>query len=409
MKRVLFIAFYFPPRNNIACYRSGCFAKFLPQYGWLPTVICQDWPADRPDSDPDFVGALPESVEVHRIPAPPEHGLYERVMVRKLAPYLVPHHAPILWWRDARERIQSLLRTTKFDVVWATSDPLTPLTLGLAAAGAAQLPWAADIRDCLNVQKFGSWYKRPLFRYQERRLCRAADHVITVSEGLAKALKQFTSAPVSIIPNGFDPSLLPDKKLEPSKVFTILHAGTLVVGRQDPRPLFRAVELCLSRGTIPRADIEIVFLGTKPESVQYVRSGFSDNLPVRVLPRLPHREALALQTQASVLLLLAHAAEEGIMTGKVFDYLAAGRPILAVPEDRNTTSALLAATGAGMAHTDVEAIARQLGEWYQLWRSDRRFNLKRKEAEISRYSRASQTGELSRILDKLASSPGGRR
>lgn len=401
MKRVLFIAFYFPPRNNVACYRSGCFAKFLPDHGWLPTVVCQDWPADRVDSDPDFVGKIPESVEVHRIPAPPEKGVYERVILRKLAPYLVPHRAPILWWRQARRLVDSLVRETKFDAVWATSDPLTPLTLGLGAARQARIPWIADIRDCLNVQKFGSWYKRPFFRYQERRLCRAADRVITVSEGLRKALHKITGAPVSVIPNGFDPSLLPSEKLAATPLFTILHAGTWVTTSQDPRPFFRALEICIGRGQIPRSDVEILFVGTKPESLQRLLAEFSTSLPVRVLPRLPHRAALALQTQASALLLLANANSEGVMTGKVFDYLAAGRPILAVPDDLHTTSALLKATGAGVALTDVEAIARKLTEWYVRWRSDRFFNMERNETEIARYSRAIQTGELSRILDEL--------
>jgi glycosyltransferase involved in cell wall biosynthesis len=401
MKRVLFVAFYFPPRNNIACYRSGCFAKFLPKHGWLPTVVCQDWPADRPDSDPDFVGTFPDSVEIHRVPQPVESGFYQRVLLRKVAPYRWPHRAPILWWREAQRKIDLLLQRTKFDAIWATSDPLTPLALASEASRVSGIPWVADLRDCLNVQRFGSWYKRPLFRYQERRLCRQADRVITVSEGLAAALEKITGTPVSIIPNGFDPSLLPGEKPSASRVFTILYAGTLVLGRQDPRPLFRALELCLTRGDIPRAEVEIVFLGTDPKPVQRAVAEVSTTLPVRVVPRLPHRAALAVQTQASALLLLAHANERGIMTGKVFDYLAAGRPILAVPDDHHTTAPLLKATGAGVALTDVESIARQLREWYGRWRSDRYFNLKRNENAIARYSRVVQAGDLARILNDL--------
>jgi hypothetical protein len=401
MKRVLFIVFYFPPRNNIACYRSGCFAKFLPQHGWLPTVVCQDWPLDRPDSDPDYVGVFPETVEIHRIPAPTERGLYQRVFLRKIAPYVWPHRAPILWWREARRKIRSLLNTTRFDAIWATSDPLTPLALALEASRSARVPWVADIRDCLNVQRFGSWYKRSFFRRQERRLCRKADHVITVSDGLAQALKKITGTAISVIPNGFDPSLLPQETPSPSPRFTIVYAGTLVVGRQDPRPVFQALELCLNRGHIPAGEVEMLFLGSKPESVKQALAELSDRLPVRVLPRLPHRAALAFQSQASVLLLLAHAAEQGIMTGKVFDYLAANRPILAVPDDRQATAVLLKSTGAGVALTDVEPIAKQLREWYSQWRSNRSFNLARNENEIGSYSRSVQAGELARILNQM--------
>jgi glycosyltransferase involved in cell wall biosynthesis len=401
MKRVLFIAFYFPPRNHIACYRSGCFAKFLPQHGWSPTVICQDWASDRTDSDPDFVGAFPEGVEIHRVPAPEEHGIYQRFVLRKLAPYLWPRYAPILWWRQARALVSALLESTRFDAVYATSDPLTPLALAQEAAHARRLPWLADIRDCLNVQPFGSWYKRPFFRREERRLCRAADRVVTVSQGLATALEQITGSSIDIIPNGFDPSLLPVEKPPPMPIFTIMHAGTLVVGRQDPRPVFRALQLCLDRGLIPATEVEMIFLGTKRESVNRALAEVPGKLPVRVLPRLPHRAALALQMRASVLLLLAHAFEQGVMTGKVFDYLAAGRPILVVPDDVHTTGALLRATGAGVALTDTEAIARQLAEWYNRWRKDRSFNLERNEKEISRYSRLTQTGQLAELLGQM--------
>ena len=401
MKRLLFITFYFPPRNHVASYRSGCFAKFLPEHGWLPTVVCQDWPPDRPDSDPDFVGELPASVPVHRIPAPPEQGLYEKVLLRKLAPYLWPHRAPILWWRQARARVASLLKTTPFDAIWATSDPLTPLTLALEAARHARIPWAADIRDCMNGQSFGSWYKRSFFRRQERRLCRLADRVITVSDPLASVLKRITDVPVAVIPNGFDASLFPAEAPDPAKVFTILYAGNLEEGPQDPGPVLQAVYLCLERGLIPRNELELVFLGTRPESLKKALAKVPNQLPIRMLPRLPHRAALALQTQASVLLLIANTFDQGVMTGKIFDYLAAGRPILAVPDDRDTTAALLRATGAGVVITDIESIALQLSEWFARWRVDRSFKLARNESLIRTYSRCAQTGDLAQLLTQL--------
>src|SRR5262249_55145662 len=155
--------------------------------------------------------------------------------------------------------------------------------------------WVADIRDCLNVQHFGSWYKRPLFRRQERLLCRRADRIVTVSEGLADALRTLSGRPVSVIPNGFDTGLLPEKRPLPASRFTILYAGTLVPHYQDPRPLFQALELCIARNQIPRDEVEIQFLGADAARVQGCLSGLSNRLPVRVLPRVPHREALAAQ------------------------------------------------------------------------------------------------------------------
>lgn len=402
MKRVLLLAFYFPPRNNIACYRTGCFAKYLPEFGWAPTVLCQDWPSQGPESDPEIVGRFPETVAVHRIPAPTAQGFYQRVVLRKIAPYVWPQRAPILWWRNARQQMLSLLPAQKFDAIWATSDPLTPLALAAEGASLARLPWVADLRDCLNVQRFGSWYKRPFFRRQERHLCRQADHLVTVSEGLAEVLRDLSGKPVSVIHNGFDPALIPQTRPKPASVFTILYAGTLVAGAQDPRPLFKALELCFASKELKPEKVEVQFLGTAPERVQRAMPATPFKLPVRILPRVSHREALTAQMSASLLLLLAYGTAKGIMTGKVFDYLAAGRPILAIPDDRETTAALLKRTGAGVALSDPQAIARLLVEWYRRWETDPHFNLDRNENEIARYSRRTQTGELAALLNELS-------
>ena len=83
MKRLLLLAFYFWPRNNIACHRSGCYAKYLPDFGWLPTVICEDWPEGSPDYDAGPLRHLPKEVAVHRIPQPRPTGIYEKVIARR--------------------------------------------------------------------------------------------------------------------------------------------------------------------------------------------------------------------------------------------------------------------------------------------------------------------------------------
>src|SRR4051812_40643342 len=103
MRKVLFISFYFPPRNQVASYRPGCFAKYLPESGWLPVVVCEDFPLDSPNDDPDFVEKFPREVEIVRIANPRLKTVFEKIFVRKLLPYWTPHHAPHFWWRKARK------------------------------------------------------------------------------------------------------------------------------------------------------------------------------------------------------------------------------------------------------------------------------------------------------------------
>ena len=401
MKNVLLLAFYFPPRNHIASYRSGCYAKFLPENGWMPTVVCEDWPAGRPNYDPDFVGVIPPEVEIHRVPFGRPKGIYNRVILRKFAPYLWPHHAPITWWRKARAEVLALLERKHFDAIWATSDPLVPLALAETAAERARIPWVADIRDCFNVQRLGSWYKRPFSAHQERRLCSQADHVVAVSEGLARGLGKRIGREVTVIHNGFDATLLPECPPERSPVFTIVYAGSLFLPHRDPAPLLQAVENCVRRNLIPRDQIEVQFYGSDPRVIEQALPGAEKRVPMRVFPRVSHKEMLRVQMAGSVQLLLSHGSEKGVLTGKVFDYLAAGRPILAVPDDHGEIAGLLRRTGAGVALTAVEEIARQLVDWYAAWKSGEKVVAGRNETEIARYSRRAQAKTLAGILDKI--------
>lgn len=404
MKRVLLCAFYFMPRNNIASYRSGCFAKYLPENGWLPTVLCQDWPEGSPNYDPDFVGVFPKEVQVIRVPNPPLRGFRERVLLRKIAPYLWPQRAPLVWWQRARAAMLALTREQRFDAVWGTSDPLVPLALAQEAARTQRVRWIADIRDSYNVQHFGSWYKRPLFARAESRLCRQADRVTTVSEGLAEVVSQRSGRSVQVINNGFDPGLFEGPAPAPATdVFRVVYAGTVVWPQQNPLPFFQAIDLCLREGRIPRGQFEVCFYASDLGNFSRDNPGVVEGLPVRVLPRISHHEIIGVLKSSPVLLLLAHANEKGVLTGKVFDYLAASRPILAVPDDRGEVTALLKRTGAGVALTQVAQIADQLTAWFTAWKAGRELSGLRNQVEINRYSRREQTRQVAGILNELAS------
>lgn len=401
MKRMLLVALFFPPRNHIAGYRSGCFAKFLPENGWLPTVLCEDWPQGSPNYDPHFVGVLPDEVTVHRVLVPKPRGFRERFWLRKAGQYLWPHRVPLLWSERAREKLHQLLAREKFDAVWATSDPMAPLALAEEAATRMGVPWIADIRDSYNVQHFGKWYKRPLFARQERALCRRASLVTTVSEGLARGLGRRIGRDPVVIHNGFDPTLLPAAPVERRSKFTIVYSGCLILPARNPAPVLQAVETCLQRGLIPRDEMEVLFYGAEARMVEESLPGALERLPVRVLPRVPHQEILRIQMASAVLLLLAHAGEKGVLTGKAFDYLACGRPILAVPHDQGAIADLLQRTGAGVALTEPETIVRQLADWYQDWKAGRDQPQGRRESEIARYSRREQTKQLAGLLNEL--------
>lgn len=403
MKNVLLLAIYFPPRNQIASYRTGCFAKYLPENGWMPTVVCEDWAPGNGIYDPDCVGVIPSEVQVIRIPNPRPKGFYQKVFLRKLLPYVFPHRSPHIWWQETRRQVFSLLASGRFDAIWATSDPLTPLGLAAEASVRFRLPWIADIRDSYNVQPFGSWYKRPIWAFHERRLCRLAQRVFTVSPGLAEGLTVATGRKVEVMENGFDPEMFgPAVTTHPK--FTIVYTGALLPER-NPQPLFEAMARCVEQGLIPRSEIEVVFYGPPLKQLQPLIPSIAGGFPLRQYDRISHQEITSMQQNSTVLLMLAHAHEKGVLTGKIFDYLGAGRPILSIPDDHGDVTALLKRTGAGITASTVEEIMQVLVRWYNQWKTTGRIEITGNPDEIQYYSRKNQARRLAGILDEICATP----
>jgi glycosyltransferase involved in cell wall biosynthesis len=402
MKKVLMLAYFFAPRNHIASLRAGCFAKFLPENGWLPTVICDYWGPENSDYNPGIIGELGDHIKVHQIRAPRPRGIYSRLISRKLGPYLWPEKCPIDWFRLATRKASELLSREHFDAIWATSDPLVPLAVGRDAAAEARLPWVADIRDSFILQPFGSWYRRPFSARAEHRLCRDAAAVVTVSSGLASGLEHCLNKPVHVVTNGFDPTLLPDyPPAVDAETFTLLYTGNVAPREQTPQLLFDALEVCTRKHGIPVNRIKVIFVGSRVDDLKRCLNWERVQPFIEVLPPVAHNEVLKLQRRSAVLLSLTHPGTKGIPTTKIFDYLAAKRPILAIPDDGGDINALLASTGAGVARTTPESIAEILKEWFERWLADSQFQLAYYEGEINRHSRREHTKQLASILDSL--------
>jgi glycosyltransferase involved in cell wall biosynthesis len=293
-----------------------------------------------------------------------------------------------------------LAATGRFDTTWATSDPLATLGLAAELAGKFDLPWIADIRDSYNVQPFGSWYKRPIWAFHERRFCRQAKRVFTVSPGLAQGLTAATGRAVEVMENGFDPEFFPPAPRPPRRKFSLVYTGNLVLPNQNPRPLFAAIQRCLEQGIIPRDDFEFVFYGPSFEQLQPLLPCPPERLSLEVRPKVPHRDIVVVQQNSEVLLLFAHAHDKGVLTGKIFDYLGAGRPILAVPDDHGDVSDLLRRTGAGVSASTVEEITRVLTDWHAQWKTSG-IALPRNLEQINRYSRRAQAKRLAQVLDTM--------
>lgn len=399
MKKVLLLTQSFPPRNRISSLRAAAFSKYLPDNGWEPIVICEDWTSDQEDFDAGMLQGL-ENIQVHRLPSSRPRGLY-RFFVRNIAPYILTEKNPYHWTTLASKVAHQLCRDSSFDAILATYDPLGTLSLAASLSKTYQIPWVADLRDTCLWMEMGSTHKRKQNAKHEKRLCLKADQVVAISDVMARELEKELNREVSVITNGFDPGIFPAADQIAEEQFTILFAGRMHPKRVTPVPLFKAIESAIIKGRIPEDRIHVRLLGPTPKSVADFSLGQFKRVSYSLEQRIAHKEALLQQMQSSALLLLTYPDEPGILTGKLFDYLGAGRPILAIPDDRVSISRLLSETGAGASVTTTTEIEDLLVEWFQLWEKDKAFNLPRNDLAIRSYSRKEQAKQMAELLDSL--------
>lgn len=271
-----------------------------------------------------------------------------------------------LWIRPALARIKD---EECFDLVISTSGPYATHVVAAAIKKRGQAKqWVADYRDSWSSNYIYpglfpfNWVERVL----EKRLLAHADVITTVSDSFTEQYaKRCPCKKVVTIENGFDPEdivKLPQETIFPDDgKYRIVHTGSIYLGKRNPEPLFAAIaSLAQEEGGLELLEpLEILFVGAQNANVTQLIERFSVGRWVKVMGFVSREAALAMQRDAHLLLFLPwnDTAVDGVMTGKLFEYLFSGTPIIAVGSKRAEASQhLILDAGAGWAFYDVDAI-----------------------------------------------------
>ena len=403
MKTVLLLAYQYPPALSSAAKRSGCMAKYLPHYGWRPVVISRLWTPENGRYDPNLVRDLPPEALVAAIPDGNRRaysGAFARIRM-----FVHPSTNPHRWTQSVLKVLPRIVNQYKPDAIWATCLPHATLYIADYISRKMGIPWIADFRDVLG--QFGSderLHRRLLINPRvvplESRLIRSASTVTTVSEGLARILQGRHQREVDIIPNGFDPDDYAQTTWDKHDRFSIRYFGSLYTSR-DPSTLFAAIDSLERNRLIKLEDIRLQFYGSNPAYLASFVRDYCCRQVVKCHPVIPHREAIHLQQNSSVLLVLSGAGGKGILTGKVFEYLASQRPILCAPGDGDCIDRLLRETNAGVSCSTINEVATQLLKWYREWKAIGTIRYEGRLDAIMKYSREEQAGQLADLLNIL--------
>ena len=418
-RKVLIIAYYFPPLGLSGVQRTAKFAKYLPKYGWKPTVLTVT-PTGYYALDPSLLEEVEQAgTEVVRASSIDPNRLFRNQKIvrmpseriRKILQYagdaVFFPDTKIGWKSKALRAAIGLVRRENFDVVFATAPPQTDFLIGEALKKAFKIPLVLDYRDAWLDYPF-KYYPTPVHRYihyrMEKRVVKAADKIIVtirrVKESLLKHYLGLDYHDVTIIPQGYDPD---DFRFEghvkspPRRKMRITHTGTFYAGR-NPSVLLQALHNVFKEVPQLRGRIELNFIGNTRDEDRLTVNKLGLQNDVIFLGYLEHRDCTKRLVDSDVLWLVLD--NEYQSPGKLYEYIGARKTILGSLADGSLRQLILE-TEAGMCIPlkDITAHEQALKD---LFAQFERGQLKQIENEFAeKYNRLILTGELARQFESL--------
>jgi len=310
------------------------------------------------------------------------------------------------WMKPAFKAARDLLNKEKFDIIISSSSPVSAHIVAKKLKEKYKLPWIADLRDLWTQNHSYPYFKaRKIFEKNlELKTLNFADALITVSQPLAENLKRLHRKPIFWITNGFEPNILNNGE-ELTKKFTITYTGQIYDGNQDPVKVIEALSELVSKGVINKDDLEVNFYGLEKnwfkDKVEYY--GLTDCVNQNGF--IPRQEIIHKQRQSQILLKLnwENPSHTGGYTGKIFEYLAARRPILATGGfEKDITKELLETTKAGIFCPEIKDIKKALNEFYLEYKNNGQVAYKGDWNEINKFNYKNLSKQFVEVLNNYA-------
>lgn len=433
--KVLMIAYSFPPRGGGGVQRTLKFVKYLRLFDWEPVVLTvksrqhELW-------DDSMIEEIPEGVSTYRTFAVDPLNMYQyfkrwpaprsfshagstygkdtgdllRVMKDIVHCLSVPD-TQIGWLPFAVLKGKKIIETENIDCLYSTSAPATAHLIALCLKRWKNLPWVADFRDAWEQHPFAVYQWKLRLKVEERlerAVLQTADRLVTVTSPIAEAMSRKNSQAVqnkfSVITNGYDENDFRDlplaNKTEPDK-FTIVYTGSFYDLR-TPRFFLEAMKRLLIEKPLLRDQIEAVFAGRWEEKDKEMIGYMGLEDVVKMKGYVTHDESLHLLNNGTALLLILVSNEVGVYTGKIFEYLAVKKPILALVPSSGIAADLIRETKSGIVvdSEDVNAIKNAIFDMYSEYKKGT-LAVRNNDSIIQQYERKNLTQQLATLFDGL--------
>jgi glycosyltransferase involved in cell wall biosynthesis len=439
VKRVLILAYFFPPLGGGGCQRTLKLVRYLEPLGWRATVVtARD--ADYWILDPSLLEEIPQSCEVIRVGGFTAGrflrllgrtgigGLEETQGTRRASAFralrlvqrwLLLPDAYLGWAKEATRAADARVRGGGIDAIWTTSSPESAHLAGRSLKLRHRIPWVADFRDPwvgrVTYRPPTGWHDAR-HRAMERGVVKDADRVTLVSEAMVRLYRERYPAmdpgKFIFLPNGFDSDDWRRAALREAsdpaapadaKHFVLLHAGQLA-HRPTVHTILEAVSSLRARDARAREDLRLRFVGGNEELSTSGRDRADLREGLEIVPSQPHIDSLVAMRRAGALLLLGHGgkADALLYTGKLYEYVSSGRPVLGVL-DEGPAADLIRSTGAGVVVRpgDVAGAQAAIVAWLDAWRAGKGLSVRLDPGHSDAWERQNLAAQAAEILSKI--------
>ena len=434
MKRVLIITYYWPPSGGSGVQRWLKMSKYLPENGWQPVIYTPE-EGEYPILDPSLEKDVAPEAEIIRRPIVEPYTLYKKFLgIKKsetvkagfikedgkktgwkenLAVWIrgnlfIPD-ARCWWVKPSVRYLKEYLKNHPVDAIISTGPPHSMHLIAMKLKEELNIPWIADFRDpwteidYYDELRLTKWADRKHHRL-EREVLTKADKVVTVSPDGARRLGRLGNRNVRVIYNGFDPNDDAMTEITPSNKFSITYLGVLSKA-QNPEKLWEAIGELAKENKDFSEDLTINLIGQIDNSVAQSIENQGLNEFVSLSSYIPHNQVPTVHRSSSLLLLLLMPDSEprakGLLTGKLFEYIASGRPILCIGPEDGDAARILKETHAGqtVSFGNKERMKETIKDYYQKYMEN---GLPSNECkEIEKYSRKASAGKYAQLLNRI--------
>lgn len=418
--KVLIITYYWPPAGGSGVQRWLKFVKYLQNFDVEPIVYTVD-NANYPKEDKTLLHEVPTYIKILKQPIwePTNLLFWKKKEAQKgdvsnavnngflsfiRGNFFIPD-PKIFWVNSSVKFLHQYLKENKVDVVISTGPPHSMHLIAQKLKQKNNIKWIADFRDPWSNLYYNEEFKQlSLAKKKNERLensvFKNADCILTVSNSLKKEFDQKATR-VEVITNGFDDEVVTNTLIALDKKFSISYIG-LLPKQSNPKLLFKVLSTLCLEDTDFKTDLKLNFIGDISEDVkqEIIKNSLLEN--TNFIGYVSHKEAIEYQKKAQVLLLLIPNVEksEGILTGKLFEYLTAKRPILAMGPETGDLSEILKNTNAGVVvgFGNEAKLTSEIRNLYQQYKTG---NLQVNSKNIEQFHRKELTKSLSEIIKNL--------